>query len=495
MAARSWLVACACVSLVACSPGLDGQAGGATVPSTTTVAPAPDWLAPGLDFLDQLGVAVGQGDVERALGFYHPDAEIIDATLGFAAFGWRQIGAALAGLPEVDGESRDMVLVNEIGALVLSPGGTGCGLDDCPEAFADLFFIDSSGVSTQVRAHSIDPRAGSPVHDLYVGSAEAYTAHDVDALAAFHSDAAFAPAPPREEYESVFESMPAISARPATLSDLAIAPSESPAIFTAGPVSGAQPSRAETAFGIYHLSVGSGLDLVAATVWDLWDGEILRTLTFFDPDGWNRLVEAGEVVPPSGWYSEVRLPDPIDTTEAEEILLEDGSVVAVYGASTASIDLVEWALQRFEMAGMPVPRVAAVHFESERTCLEGMGWARAEVSDPEIRICLEEDQLTSAEGATRAGVVTVLHELAHVWTAQHVDDAVRTQFLAVRGLGVWSDHSVPWSDRGSEHAAEILAWGLADDHYDVVRLGGPDCGQLQQGFGLLTGVAPLHDCP
>ena len=45
----------------------------------------------------------------------------------------------------------------------------------------------------------------------------------------------------------------------------------------------------------------------------------------------------------------------------------------------------------------------------------------------------------------------------------HVDDEARTQVLERAGCRRWQDDTVPWSERGVEYSADVIAWGLLDD--------------------------------
>jgi hypothetical protein len=53
--------------------------------------------------------------------------------------------------------------------------------------------------------------------------------------------------------------------------------------------------------------------------------------------------------------------------------------------------------------------------------------------------------------------------------------------------------NVPYLERGAEHAAEILAWGLLDECSATVRLPDNTCDTLAAAFRLLTGAEPLVD--
>jgi hypothetical protein len=52
------------------------------------------------------------------------------------------------------------------------------------------------------------------------------------------------------------------------------------------------------------------------------------------------------------------------------------------------------------------------------------------------------------------------HELAHAWEAATLNEKLRAEFMALRGYAVWSDHTVPWNERGVEDAVFIIQQGL-----------------------------------
>ncbi|MCZ6736407.1 MAG: hypothetical protein O7B77_00330 [Actinobacteria bacterium] len=87
------------------------------------------------------------------------------------------------------------------------------------------------------------------------------------------------------------------------------------------------------------------------------------------------------------------------------------------------------------------------------------------------------------------------HELAHVWMLDHVDDETWAQVLERAGRRRWQDDTVPWSERGVEYSADVIAWGLLDDADPMVRIGNRTCDELTASFKLLTATDPLRaDC-
>ena len=67
--------------------------------------------------------------------------------------------------------------------------------------------------------------------------------------------------------------------------------------------------------------------------------------------------------------------------------------------------------------------------------------------------------------------------------------------MALRGLHTWrgSDpNGEDWLERGAEHAAEIMTWGLLDWPMMVVFIPDNTCADLLAGYETLTGRPPLH---
>jgi hypothetical protein len=90
----------------------------------------------------------------------------------------------------------------------------------------------------------------------------------------------------------------------------------------------------------------------------------------------------------------------------------------------------------------------------------------------------------------------MLHELGHVWTLQQLDAAAQDAFSAAAGLPGWQSAYIPYTQRGAEHAAETLAWGLLGEAHDRYRnLPSPGCAEIARRFTLITGARPLSTCP
>lgn len=67
------------------------------------------------------------------------------------------------------------------------------------------------------------------------------------------------------------------------------------------------------------------------------------------------------------------------------------------------------------------------------------------------------------------------------------DTAERSDYVERRGLESWNDPETAWGDRGSEDAADTLAWGLIEDPIVDMLPDGP-LAQRNNAFRMLTGI-------
>jgi hypothetical protein len=74
--------------------------------------------------------------------------------------------------------------------------------------------------------------------------------------------------------------------------------------------------------------------------------------------------------------------------------------------------------------------------------------------------------------------LTTLHELAHAWAESQLSTAEWAAFLELRGLDVWYDDRVARHERGMEHAAEVVSWGLMDEMIPIIRIYDAEPAQL-----------------
>lgn len=145
------------------------------------------------------------------------------------------------------------------------------------------------------------------------------------------------------------------------------------------------------------------------------------------------------------------------------------------------------AFENLRQAGLVLENLSVSFHDTTGPCMGNLGLHRFTERSHEVLIC-------NLDQARRGA--TLMHELAHVWVAQNITGQLRQDFLAARGLDRWHGGDIEWGERGTEHAAEVLAWGTSDHPCWVVpraEIGDRDVSVLAQHFQLLTGRAPSCD--
>jgi len=143
-----------------------------------------------------------------------------------------------------------------------------------------------------------------------------------------------------------------------------------------------------------------------------------------------------------------------------------------------------WAQERFSSAGLEVPAIDIEFHDDADPCEGNMGTMRTE-DDASLllRVCADHDKPDVRRSWRRR---TLVHELAHVWEARNLDDTTRRTFLELRGLTEWNDRSMPWAQRGTEHAAEIITWAIGDPRWRFDARPQSTCAEMSAGYELLT---------
>lgn len=146
--------------------------------------------------------------------------------------------------------------------------------------------------------------------------------------------------------------------------------------------------------------------------------------------------------------------------------------------------LFAWAEARFSIVGLEIP-AALVSVGPDADGCGGNAGRYVPGDVPEVQICVDHAP------TSRISRLIVLHELAHLWAENRLDDGTRAEFLAMRGLDSWIDHDAPPHEWGAEHAAEVLSWGLMDEPVRIIRIYDASPEALTEAFEVLTGTAPL----
>ena len=153
-------------------------------------------------------------------------------------------------------------------------------------------------------------------------------------------------------------------------------------------------------------------------------------------------------------------------------------MVTVEGADVEQRARLDDALARFDSAGLRLADFEIVFSDDESVCAGHLGGFRDRDDTPHVSVCSDLE-------------FVVLHELAHVWIDANLGEVARDEYVRARGLAAWSDHSVPWAQRGVEDAAFVVQQNLRD--VAPSSLASATWADRIAAFELLTGVpSPLR---
>ena len=197
------------------------------------------------------------------------------------------------------------------------------------------------------------------------------------------------------------------------------------------------------------------------------------------------------------WWSGLQ-PPPLPADQPPVGLPSEHGVVQVYGADEPTRDRIAWALSRFDAAGLREPLLGSVVVDTYGPDCDGAsGVARLSGERAAITVCPNASSLCDDGDCTHPNTYSsqsILHELAHAWVADNVDDPTRHRFMAVAGVTTWDDRESAWAPRGEEVAAEALSWGLMDTCVVLHRLGDPNPSAVAAWYRTLTGGEPIVAC-
>jgi len=161
------------------------------------------------------------------------------------------------------------------------------------------------------------------------------------------------------------------------------------------------------------------------------------------------------------------------------------AVTTITGGDEEARAAVTWALGRYGAAGIEALPAVAIHLHPGETgCRGNLGYYRAGRLD-----------LCTAASSEPYARKLALHELAHAWTATHLDAETQARFLELRGLEAWNASDDAWKVRGIEQAAEIVAWGLGEGEIRPLLPEPATDAELDAAFELLTGEPPITTAP
>lgn len=149
---------------------------------------------------------------------------------------------------------------------------------------------------------------------------------------------------------------------------------------------------------------------------------------------------------------------------------------------------VSWAQDRYREAGLSLPDMRISFHADTEICEGARGGHLVEDGVSRVFICITE------QGPTRDLQINrvLLHEFAHAWDHHSLTHAIRSEFMSYKDFPGWS-FEVPYDERASEDAAEIITWGLMDRPILFNSLEGVwSWKERLDGYRILTGAAPPH---
>ncbi len=147
--------------------------------------------------------------------------------------------------------------------------------------------------------------------------------------------------------------------------------------------------------------------------------------------------------------------------------------------------LGEWALGRYTEAGLELPTIDLYFHDNSDPCKGYSALHTRTDNHSLINIC--------STSRTPKVESTILHEIGHSWAAHNLTDYERQAFVELQGLDAWHDKDISWNDRGTEHAAEIIAWGLGETSRLPRWIPNNDLDSLTTAYQQLTGTDPITD--
>ena len=193
---------------------------------------------------------------------------------------------------------------------------------------------------------------------------------------------------------------------------------------------------------------------------------------------------------------EVAIADPVEpaeTPQENDFLLPDGEPdtlfdgLAVYATDPGHVDIVQASVERMAAYGfeLPTDRITVVFDPTGESCDGNTAYAaHGADADDESYLVVCHDTMS-----------TVIHELSHIWAGKNLTEDDHQAWVDERGLDAWSSSDADsWREAGTEHFAEIVAWGLDDDFKRVMVSGGHDVDGINDSFQYvlenLAGASP-----
>jgi hypothetical protein len=152
--------------------------------------------------------------------------------------------------------------------------------------------------------------------------------------------------------------------------------------------------------------------------------------------------------------------------------------ITVVGGTGDQRAMTAWAVGRFEASGLPLPALEIRFLRDRALCGGHLGL----YADGVVYECHRHTDLLASRG--------LLHEIAHGWLVANLTEIEQERFLELRGLTTWNSKEAIHDERGSEQAAEIMAWALGEQGDGTLMPTFPDNDRahLAVAYEALTGL-------
>jgi hypothetical protein len=455
-----------------------------------------EWGSEPVEFFEALSAAYAADDFYGVLDFYAVSAEIENPrgdirgggpVADLLRFNSGDLTQELQALHLGENETLSLVQWTERGGL----GAIVSGIEKNLIAQETVFTLAAS----LGRSQRASPDVISIYDGLYGAYAEAWSMGSTDYLARLYAPDAAVRDPLAgievEGHDALFDladGRVVVTAADLSGEDL---PDGALPVYLGPSEFGQDPRRA---VGVFRVTDAEGCERRVAVRWQLEDGLIVEEDRYEEVASF-RLCAAGEL--PAGFWTEMVLPGPSDEAVTGVVRTAAGQEVAIHNGTPRLEALVLEGLARYSAAGITEPLLDSVTFEPSRGCGGVSGRVADDDGARDLFLCIYERDLCAGNTTCQVPLlsvrVAVLHELGHAWTLDQVTDDTRAALLDLSGRETWRGENVPWAQRGVEYAAEVLAWGLAEEAIPMVRLGAPPCEELTAAFELLTARTPLRD--
>ena len=158
----------------------------------------------------------------------------------------------------------------------------------------------------------------------------------------------------------------------------------------------------------------------------------------------------------------------LGTPVSKNTVEPNNAIHTMTNLTVAQHEMINHSLTLFQDAGLRLPGIDFVGHADRAMCNDKDGIAR---------LCTTETNLWQKR--------IVIHEMAHAWDHHTLDHEAREELMAIRTIKGWRDGE--WHERGAEHAAEIITWGVIDQPLNITTIEENSCQELRTGYATLTG--------